>query len=296
MSGAPIEPHDEDTLALLSDHLDGRLDAAAEAALRTRLAGDPALAAELDAMRALGAALREETARLPGAPEGFLGGVRDAIARGDGRTGDGRPKLLRFLGAAYAAAALLIVGWTIGWYVDRERGAAPASRAQTAEEPAAGVWDKTLAQSPAPSAPEPLPSADGRFFGAPAGAVDPGQRTPSDVAAEAVATARTRRAGEGDATVRRLVVRARDVVAFRAWLSLVLADQPTPAADEAGVVDAVVTTDAGTLPAAGRTTLRFALDRTTWKRLFDRLGLAAVAAEAPDGETSLEVDVVETGK
>ena len=38
MSTTPLPPFDEATLALLSDHLDGRLDAAAEAALRQRLA------------------------------------------------------------------------------------------------------------------------------------------------------------------------------------------------------------------------------------------------------------------
>ena len=135
MSTTPLPPFDEATLALLSDHLDGRLDAAAEAALRQRLADEPELAAELEALRGVGVALREDTACLPGAPDGFLTGVREAIARGDEPARDARPKMLRLLGAAYAAAALLIVGWTIGWYVDRGSDSGPVRATQSADVP-----------------------------------------------------------------------------------------------------------------------------------------------------------------
>lgn len=332
MSTAPLPPFDDETLALLCDHLDGRLDPAAEAVVRKRLAEEPELAAELEALRGVGTALREETARLAGAPDGFLAGVRAAIARGDERAADARPKMLRLLGAAYAAAALLIVGWTIGWYVDRGSDSGPAPATQSADLPqeAAPVVDAPretsgtatsdtwaegdlaalrdeaalpLPTAAAPSAPPPpRPAGSQPVFGAPGGAVDRGQRTPSDEPAAGTAKGDAPLGvgggGGGDAVPPRrvLVVRAKDVDAFVAWLSLVQGDQPTPSAKDVGVVDARLTREDVRERTSGATSVRLVLDAADWRRLFARLGLEVEAAAAPHGETSLDVEVRATDR
>ena len=328
MSTTPLPPFDEATLALLSDHLDGRLDAAAEAALRQRLADEPELAAELEALRGVGVALREDTARLPGAPDGFLSGVREAIARGDAPARDARPKMLRLLGAAYAAAALLIVGWTIGWYVDRGSDSGPVRATQSADVPPsetftseattskttpsdtwnegdiAAMRDETAAPLPtaaappaAPvAAPPPRPAASRAPTLVPGGAVDRGQREPSDEPAAGASTGDAPLGiggGGGDAVPPRklLVVRAKDVEAFVAWLSLVQADQPTNSAKDVGVVDARLARDEAHKQSSGATRVRLVLGVADWRRLFERLGLDVQAADAPRGETSLDVEV-----
>ncbi len=135
MSAPGHRAPDDETRDLIGDWLDHRLDPAERARVRVRLEADPSLAAELEAVETACDLLREDTASLPGAPSDFSFRVRAAIDRGDfaeglsengsaraRARGGGRPGVVRWIAAAYAAAALVLVGFTAIWYAERDRG------------------------------------------------------------------------------------------------------------------------------------------------------------------------------
>lgn len=115
----------EATFAALNDLLDDRLDAATARALRARLDADPTLLAGFESLQDGGQLLRRDTAALEGAPDDFAARVRAAIGREEGvasgataPAGSARARaILRWMTVAYAAAALVVVGWTVGWFV-----------------------------------------------------------------------------------------------------------------------------------------------------------------------------------
>ena len=58
-----------------------------------------------------------------------------------------------------------------------------------------------------------------------------------------------------------------------------------------GVVDARLARDEAHKQSSGATRVRLVLGVADWRRLFERLGLDVQAADAPRGETSLDVEV-----
>lgn len=104
---------------LLGAYLDGELSAEERARVDAALAADPALSAELKALRSVDGLFRERTA--PKAPEGFADSVGAALpepARSAGGLGGGEPRLSRGplrMALPLAAAAAIVVVTGLAW-------------------------------------------------------------------------------------------------------------------------------------------------------------------------------------
>jgi anti-sigma factor RsiW len=101
----------ESDVELLEASLDGELTAGESEALRTRLANEPALAVELEHLRAERKVRAEMFASLEGGEEAV---VKRALSQMDVRQ-ERRSQQVRRLRYAMAAAALIAIGFLVGW-------------------------------------------------------------------------------------------------------------------------------------------------------------------------------------
>ena len=162
---------------LVTEHLDGVLDAAGEARLQTVLDGDPALALEARELEAVTAALRAEPLVEP--PRSFALPYAPARVPEPPRAGTLRSGTLGWMQAATATAALVLVtligvdlvvapaGGRVGVSQVPEASAATPSAAPSEEAPAA------FQAAPPPDAP-----ATDSAFGVPEPSAAPSEEAP----------------------------------------------------------------------------------------------------------------------
>ena len=126
----------------LQDYLDGRLDAAEAQAVEERLAADSAWRDELESLRRVNDAVRlgMPSEHESAAPEDFVATVRARIAHEQAAAIRGRWG--RILAFSYAAAALVVAGFTAHWMLKDRDTTSPVE--QTAKESSEGVDKKQM--------------------------------------------------------------------------------------------------------------------------------------------------------
>ena len=123
--------------ALLNDAVDGRLDEGAHRALRVRVQDEPTLARAWAALQQTRSGLQALSDSDAPAPAEFGASVQAAL-KGTA-TNVPRGKLLRFVGWAYAAAAMLVMGLTTWWFIEGGR------TQQTVQQDPVAVTDRSPA-------------------------------------------------------------------------------------------------------------------------------------------------------
>src|SRR6266568_8374549 len=107
-------PIDDGDIELFEAFLDNELTAEQSEQLRKRLANEPALAAELEHLRSERKLRAAMFSSLEGGEEGVVERALGQIHNGDQRNHH-RAQQVRRLRYAMAAAALIIIGFLIGW-------------------------------------------------------------------------------------------------------------------------------------------------------------------------------------